>query len=52
MTDNEKKELQKALSILNVKFSNCSRTKLLEIILSLGVKIKSLENEIEKLKKE
>ena len=51
-TDIEKKELEKALKILNVKFANFSRTKLLEIILTLGAKIKILENELEKLKEE
>lgn len=50
MENIEKKELEKALKILNVKFANCSRTKLLEIILTLGAKIKSLEIEINELK--
>ena len=49
---NDENELQKALTILKVKFANCDRQALLKIILTLGAKIKSLEIEIKELKKE
>lgn len=48
--NNDKKELQKALAILQVKFKDSSRLELLQVILSLGVKIKQQEEEINKLK--
>lgn len=50
--NNDNKELQKAFAILHLRFKDSTREQLLQVILSLGVKVNQLECELKNYKKE